>query len=375
MRIEQIHRVCQALGLRPSARPSGQWLPVPCPLAAWRHTGGPNSDNAKGTKASGGFLISPVGHTKYMCRVCQHTPINLGELSSLLHHLMRAAPQPRPINFQALQYLVTQEQAQQVDELTFMAQMMQGAFTGDEDYAAEVHTREWPEDYLLSMVKVQESEEAMRYCLCRGIHPAVLEYLAVRWDSRRRRIAFPIRDENWALVGLHGRLIDDYKPLRPEWADWPDPNELLDAGVDCCVHYPEEKIPLRYYAYACDIGGEAVRNSHIWCNQHLVDMNKPVIVTEGNFDYCAIMSAGFWNVLGSRSTGIHSAMLKYLERADTIITYYDYGTGGDTARERITKYFHGRGHTIRHIIPDPIWDDAGATPSCIIQQNLRRFIL
>jgi len=279
---------------------------------------------------------------------------------------------PRNVNLPMLRALTIQEAENVYDDLEVAAYDLQGKNPdgSDADFHGEIRTKEWPEEFLLNFVPVTENDEAHRYCAVRGIPDVVLDYLGMVWDPKRRRVAFPIRDENWALVGLHGRLIDDYYPLRPEWEGHPDPEMLLNQNPDCIMQ-PEREPPLRYFAYEC----EGVRNSHIWCNQHLIDMSQPVIITEGNFDYAKIMAAGYYNVLGSRSAGIHGTMMLYLSKAQDIITYYDRGVGGDTARARVDSYFKGTGRRVRHCIPSELDDDAGNTPVCVIQDNLGRFII
>jgi len=355
MRGQDLQRVCEAIGIRPG-RTSGNWLSVSCPLSPWTHTGGPNSDNAKGLKMAGGISVKPNGKSKFMCRVCQHTPINLWE---------------RRVNFELLRAMVLDEQTNALSDLELAAHELMGknGEASDEAFYGEIVTKPWPEEFLLNFDPVLSAPEALSYCRVRGIPDEVIEYLGMVWDPRQRRVCWPIRDEEWQLVGLHGRTIDESSWLAPEWEGHPDPETLLLQNPDALVH--QDRPPLRYYAYACD----SVRNTHVWCNQHLVDMSQPVVVTEGNFDYCRIMAAGYWNVLGSRSSGIHGVMMKYLGKAHHIITYYDRGAGGDAARAHIEKSLGGVGRVIQHIIPNELNDDAGDTPACVIKHNLCQYLL
>lgn len=370
MREQNLRQVCESLGVKPG-RVSSSWMNIVCPLAPWTHTNGPNSDSAQGKVQRGGLSVSNYGKSKFMCRVCQHTPLDMWELHQRLEHFMHTNPYPRNINLNMLRAMVVQEQTQVFDELEVAAHELQGRVAEGQDWVfqEETRTRPWPEEFLLNFTPILENDEAHHYCTARGITDVVMDHLGMLWDPKQRRVCFPIRTEDWELVGLHGRTIDDYRPVHPEWVDHPWIDELVQAWPE--LVFKPEKEPLRYYAYACN----EVRNSHIWCNQHLVDMNQPVILTEGNFDYAAIMSAGYFNVLGSRSVGIHHLMMKYLEKAHMIITYYDRGQGGDTARERISKYFEGTGRVVRHIVPLELNDDAGNTPACVIQDNISRFIL
>jgi len=370
VRVQQLNQVCDALGLK-AGRVSNDWLAVSCPMSHWTHTGGANSDNARGVKASGGFSVSTHGKSKFMCRTCQHTPLSMWELYQRIEWQMAHQPVNRVANLEMFRALINQEAANVVDDLEIAAHELMGKVRDGEDgdFQADVRTRPWPEEFLLNYEPVLEVPEAHNYCTVRAIPDVVIEHLGMVWDPKQRRICFPVRDESWQLVGLHGRVIDDYRPLLPEWEGHPDPEVLLEQNPNC--RYIPDREPLRYYAYAC----QEVRNTHIWCNQHLVDMEEPVIITEGNFDYARIMAAGFYNVLGSRSAGIHGHMLKYLEKAHTIITYYDRGAGGDEARKRVSKYFEGSGRIVRHITPSELDDDAGNTPACIIQQNIGRFII
>ncbi len=370
MRAKQLAQVCEALGVK-VGRVSSSWMAVPCPLSPWTHTGGVNSSNARGEKTGGGLSVSDYGKSKYMCHVCQPTPINMWELHQLLEHNQIVNPIPRRLNLNMLRALALQEQENVVDDIEAAAYELQGrnADGSEGTFQDEVRTKVWPEEFTFQFDRVLEAPEAKAYCNARAIPDSVIDHLGLLWDPKQRRICFPIRDEDWQLTGMHGRLVDDYSPLDAYWEGHPDPETLLEQNPNCLAKHPRP--PLRYYSYECD----GVRNNHIWCNQHIVDLSQPVIITEGNFDYARIMAAGFYNVMGSRSTGIHGLMMKYLKGAQDIITYYDIGAGGDTARAYIDKYFAGSGRNIHHIVPDALNDDAGATPAVVIANNLRRFII
>ena len=149
----------------------------------------------------------------------------------------------------------------------------------------------------------------------------ILDTYGVVWDVQRRRVCFPTRGGDGVLYGLHGRAVDDGNTLR-------------------------------YFAY----GYNDKRNPQVWMGENLVDMDKPVVITEGMFDMASIARV-YPNVLASRSSEIHKDMWKRLSHASQIVTFYDFGVGGTVARKKVEAYFKDR--TVYHLIPTKEQDDAG----------------
>jgi 5S rRNA maturation endonuclease (ribonuclease M5) len=180
----------------------------------------------------------------------------------------------------------------------------------------------FPEQWLQSFKPIQIFPEAMAYCLGRGLSKKSLKQLDVRYDPSQRRVCWPFRNFRGELMGLQGRSIE------------PDPH-------------------LRYYQY----GWHGHRNMHVWLGEHWVNLDMPVVLCEGPVDLQKIFIA-YPNVCASFTSGLSRTKVKRLADAESIITFYDHGHGGDAAREAIDKYL--KGMPILHIIPDPEDGDAGA---------------
>jgi hypothetical protein len=192
----------------------------------------------------------------------------------------------------------------------------------------EVVLSEFPESWLNSF----SSAKGLPYAYSRGLTDEIIDAFGVKYDSFQKRICFPMRDFGGVLRGLHGRAISNDNDLR-------------------------------YYNYEY----EGKRNPSVWVGEHLCDLNKPVVLTEGFFDQTQIYQA-YPNVLASRSSSISEDMFKRIEGANWLITYYDYGVGGDKARAAIDKRLGGR--RITHFAPTEQEDDAGNTPVSVIREAL-----
>jgi hypothetical protein len=192
------------------------------------------------------------------------------------------------------------------------------------DFETPVEKNEvlFPEQWLTSFKKIELFPDAMDYCTGRGLTKKCLKQLDVRYDPSQRRVGFPFRNFKNELMGIQGRSMDK------------DPF-------------------LRYYQY----GWHGHRNMHIWLGEHWVNLDMPVVLCEGPFDLAKIFMV-YPNVCASFTSGLSRHKVKRMADADSIITFYDHGHGGDAAREAVEKYL--KGMPILHIVPDPEDGDAGA---------------
>jgi hypothetical protein len=157
----------------------------------------------------------------------------------------------------------------------------------------------------------------------RGILPWVASELGLRFDPKRRRICFPVRDRFGRLVGMQGRDITETNALR-------------------------------YYAYPY----KGRTNKNIWLGEDKVDWDTPVVLTEGPFDYASIYRV-YPNVLASLG-GLNFTKLKRIGDASRLITFFDYGTGGNTARKRTEDVYGPR--ILQHVQVSKEIGDAGNYP-------------
>lgn len=96
---------------------------------------------------------------------------------------------------------------------------------------------------------------------------------------------------------------------------------------------------------------------HCWMGENLVNLDEPVVLCEGPFDFARIYQH-YENVLASFTSGLSMTKIKRISDADSIITFYDHGKGGDAARLSIRKYLPG--YPIVDLIPTEKEGDAGA---------------
>lgn len=180
----------------------------------------------------------------------------------------------------------------------------------------------FPEQWLSTFSPISKFNEALLYCASRHLSPGLLGSLDVRYDPLLKRVCFPVRSYTGDLMGVQGRSIE------------PDTT-------------------LRYYQY----GYHGKRNSHVWMGENSVNLDDPVVLTEGPFDLASIRRV-YPNVLASFTTGLSQRKLGRIADAFELVTFFDSGKGGDAARQKIEDRY-GKKMLVTHIVPDEQEDDAG----------------
>lgn len=309
----------KATGKRPG------WILGTCPFV-WRHGG---------QKGHGAFAISddPKKKSRYKCLSCgEH-----GDLTDLLLDIqfaLRSNPELRP------RYSLLVASQMVSDEFAEME--LSAADIPDFEAPVEKDEHIFPEQWLASFKPVQQFPDAMAYCLGRGLTAKVLKELDVRFDPFQKRICFPFRNFKGELMGLQGRYMGKEQTK----------DNQHDDGI------------LRYYHY----GWHGHRNMHIWLGEDKVNLDMPLVAVEGPFDYAKVFMA-YTNVVASFTSGLSMTKLKRLSDADSILTFYDYGHGGDAARESFEKYL--KKTPMMHIIPPEEDGDAGAMSVSDIKLGLK----
>lgn len=284
----------------------GVWVGAHCPLGPWQH-GGFDKDPS--------FAIKASDKKKSICK-CLSCGFG-GDLMDLAYEIKKHQKKQPEIgyNLGSAMQLIANEFA----DLDFdMASIP--------DWEEPTAKKEvvFPESWLQSFHKLAKFKEAHDYVLSRGLPEAMIDDLDLRFDPIQRRVNFPFRNFKGQLMGMQGRSID--------------------------------KIPhndLRYFQY----GYQNHRNMHCWMNEDRLDLDKPVVVCEGPFDLTSIMRV-YPNVAASFTSGLSKDKIRRLADADSIITMYDYGHGGDAARKSLRDTL--KGMPIYDVIPTQEQDDAGA---------------
>lgn len=194
----------------------------------------------------------------------------------------------------------------------------------DRQFTLREHDRVFPDDWLESFLPAIHSHPARNYLEGRGLTPRTIRRFDIRYDSAQDRVCFPIRNWKNELVGLHGRLL---RPQRHEF----------------------EPV-YRMYTFMQD------KNVLPWFGEHIVDPQKRVVITESVFDLTSVWRV-YRHVIAPLSAGIGKNKIERIKRCEHVITLFDNGKGGDSAREQMDKYFLGK--KMRHLKPPEGVDDAG----------------
>lgn len=314
MNLPGVEQVFSAIGSKVEHRRS-KWLEGKCPFAIWRHESG------KDNNPSFGIRWDTTQKSIVKCFSCGFG----GDLSELHYQLaieMRKDPSAN-IHLSNLLQLIADEFTEQ-------------EFDSDiPDFGSKQPNQEikpYPESWLDSFKLIREFPEAVKYCAGRGITYHMQKKLDLRFDPVQRRVCFPFRDFKGRLMGVQGRAIDKDNKLR-------------------------------YYFY----GYGQHKNMLVWLGEHHINLDKPVIICEGPTDYASIRRV-YDNVCASFSAGVSTEKLKRLADAVEIITFYDFGKGGEQARAKIRKVLIGI--PITDLIPPDAETDPGAMSLEIVSEYL-----
>lgn len=277
---------------------SNTWVTCTCVMAKWLHSGGVDNH------PSSGMTIKQSEESRYNCYSCgtKGTAYELYRAVKLANGGASST-----LNFkEALDVLTFDD-----DEDNFNIVIP--------DYEKEINKYQGLHDF--SEVFYNEFDLAYDhpYVVYRGITHELAKELDVRVDTYRNRILFPIRDWEGVLMGVHGRtFLEDVEP--------------------------------RYYSYPY----EGRRNPDVFMGEHHTNLDEPIILVEGQFDYAKVYPY-YQNVLSSQTTSIQDNKLKRISTASEIITIFDRGVGGDLGREKVSKYF--KTIPVTHIeVPEPYGD-------------------
>lgn len=291
------------LGLVPEGRQHGSWITIRCPFAMWRHDGGEDRNPSFG-------VATTHGDSQVHCLACQYA----GRLSSLALELVMTNR-----NYE-LGWELDAEAALSMLEASVEDDPVLEITSDDEE---KVVDRVWPEDWLDSFVMASENEEAMAYLNARdgGRYPTkVLDHMGVRFDWNHKRVCFPVRGLDGKLRGLQGRSTDGSEP--------------------------------RYYLYS--YGG--YRTSDLWLGEEHLDFDRTVVLVEGPFDQARVLQA-YRNSVAGLGANINVAKARRLNLATSLVTLFDVGKAGDTARNKITRLFPNT--KVQHLKPPEGRKDPG----------------
>ena len=284
------------------------WVVSTCPFAPWTHGQGVDRNPSFGVSCED---TTHVGRAQvYHCFSCQKTG-RFDDLPFNLREMYRAEPKgDRPAFGKALEIIVAEED----DDLDF-----DDIPDFDEPIIDPDDIIPWPEWYLDSFKSVFAFPQAGEYLSTRQITEKVCKQLDLRFDSSRDRVCFPIRDFDGRVVGLHGRHISEH--------------------------------PMPYYMY----GFEGRRNRLPWLGEQWVDFDDTVLLVESVFDLASVLRV-YPNSMCGLSAGLSAAKIERIDTCVNVVTLYDYGTGGDRAREKFDEVMTC---PLSHVIPTEAHGDPG----------------
>jgi len=274
------------------------WVVASCPFAFWKHSGGTDKNPSFGVR------IAPGKTSHFHCFSC-NTSGDLEDMLFELKHLLKKFPLKFPtvwseINLgTAMQVIATENADLQLD----IPDWEDAPETPEEPVA-------FPEWWLDSFPSAEKFHEAIDYLANRGVDFKKIAHYDVRFDPVQKRVCFPFRNKKKELMGLHGRSI-----------------------------VPKQG----YFSY----GFENRRNKLVWFGEEWVNFEIPLVMVESIFDLT--QTRKIWNnTVAPFSAGISKLKAKRMRDADSIITMFDAGKGGQAARKAIVKYL-GKDIPIKHI--------------------------
>ena len=296
---------------------SGEWARVCCPLSVWTHDSG--SDSHPSCAISYGDNIESA----FNCYACEAG--DLHKLITLLDNY--GATKPR--------YDLRQATRLWADEESGDASMV---FMDDSELANAHMENLWPESFLDGFMQAYKVPMAMEYLNARKVSQKVALALDIRWDLSRRTVCFPVRNWQGELVGMRGRYIS------------------TNGGGP------------RYHDY----GYRGHRNKLTWYGEHLIDLDKTVLMVESVFDFTSCYRV-YRNILAPLTVGLGPAKLRRVRNAFEIVTLFDNGKGGDKGRSKLSEGLPES--IITHLLPPAHADDPGDMKKKELRKVLKKYIV
>lgn len=305
MKRPEVARILRALGATvPEQQGRAGWLISTCPFAFCKHESGVSNAPTFGVSDD---------QTKYTCFACGEKG-HMEGLAITLGALRRKHGSMDAIDFKLAMELT--DQAEEGWKNPF-------ANLPDYDEIPEV-VKDYPfsEEWLDTFTLAETNKMCVEYMKSRGITKVMCQQLGLRFDTYERRICFPVRNWDGVLVGLHGRAI-------------------------------EAENTLRYKVYKFEGHHNTDR---AWYGEHWVDHDMPVVMAESVFDVASLLRV-YPNVICPLSAGIGAKKAERVSGLLDVITIFDYGSGGNSARRNLKKYLP---HTVfKHILLDEDDKDPG----------------
>lgn len=301
-----IRRLYEHLQIEANPKKRKGYVTANCPFAPVTHTYGFDSDF--------GFAVSikPNQKSRFNCFFCGKN----GDMGALYWRLMEQDQiHPIPADWQAAYQLIESE----LD-----------VYSVGIDYDPEGGPKvpDFAPLYRASMMPLQGNQAAIKYLQDRRVTGAQARDHGLRFDPRWNGVSLPVFDMQRRMTNLASRLI-------------------MPRG------------DLRYYYHQLD--GFDHWGDTLY-NEHRVDFDEPLVVTESFFDLFMIEQV-YPNVVAPLRTQLTQRQLQKLQMPPVLFTMFDRGQGGEKARGQVEGFLRSRElHTrVRHILP-PKSDAGECTP-------------
>lgn len=292
-----------------------EWVNCSCPFALYTHSNGVDNN------PSFGIRVNVKGKSVYKCWSCGQVG-TLDDLLMKLQYYEKLHDTKNPYHWKLAWQMVQQEED---DAESFI---FEGAEYKECDEVQESLV-EFPPNWLYSFMPITEHP----YLTERQVSKGLLDKYKLVYDVTLGRVCFPIYDFDGVLRGLQGRAVAKNAKLR-----------------------------YKFYKY------QGKMNPNVWLGEFQCDVNQIVILCEGFFDLFRI-AAVYPNVIASMTSSLTNEKMDRLKEVSQIISFYDYGTGGNFARKKLDKYFGGGDTLLGHCIPTEVEDDPGnMTPERIAEE-------
>lgn len=265
----------------------GDWYHAPCPLAFAKHSKGKDANPSFGIKEN------KTGDSIYNCFACN----SKGALAGLLMELQsyqKHAGYPGHLELGKAWALIEEEQ-----QAGYFPQPEWKEYP-DED---KKEFTAWPDWWLDEFLEVEDVDVAVAYLVSRHVPPILHRHFDLKYDSERHMVGFPYRNRDGLLAGMRGRSL-------------------------------RKMTKKPHHDYSWD-GNSNV--TLVWLGEQKLDYNKPIIVTEGPFDYASVYRV-YRNVVANLSASISYHKTRKLAQSPKVLSFLDTdmaGEQGHAAMEQI----------------------------------------
>jgi len=301
---------------------SGAFLNGMCPYAPWRHQSGTDSHPSFGIKLD---TSEPFG----FCFSCGSS----ASLPAMLMELVHLSAQNENIQYDIP---AARKLLEAYDDELVIQEWTESTFGFPQ-------LRVIPEWWLNSFIPAANHVRSTQYLATRGVTSQISNLLGLRYDTQRDVIGFPARDFDNRLVGMRGRKV-----------------ELPGDAENDFPRFHEYK----YQNFS--------NSGEVWLGEHLVDLARPLVVVEGNFDWARVFGV-YSNVVAAQTATVSQQKIKTLMGAWSLVLCLDDDVAGRRGADQIRRVL-GKDCVIEQVIYPQGFKDAGSMTDDQIREMLSPWV-